>query len=78
MQRSEHRSLFEGETHLKITLMRSHASEKPTNKRTLLAMGLRRPGRSVVLPNHETIWGMIFKLGPIVTVSKAEEVKKKK
>lgn len=72
MQRTEMRELFKDQKMLKITLKRSLISEVPTNKRTLLAMGLRRPGRSVVLPNHDSIWGMIFKLGPIVSVSKVD------
>lgn len=73
MQRTEMREAFKGQEKIKITLLRSLISEKPTNKRTLLAMGLRRPNKSVILPNHDSVWGMIFKVGPMVKVEKVTD-----
>lgn len=76
MRRSDMRGQFEGQEMVKVTLVRSLVGSKPTNKSTVLSMGLRRPGRSVVLPNKDAIWGMIYKLGTYVEVSKVEGEKK--
>jgi large subunit ribosomal protein L30 len=46
-------------SYFKITLIRSASGRLPKHKATLTAMGLRRLGQSVKLPNNGAICGMI-------------------
>ncbi len=63
---------------LRIKVVKSFIGQKPTNKNTLYSMGLRRLGRSVVLPDNECIRGMIHKVKHMITVETVEETPKKK
>lgn len=53
---------------LKVTLVKSTIAVKPALKKTVEAMGLRRPGNVVVLPDNEAVRGMVFKVKHLVTV----------
>ena len=44
---------------LKITLIKSTIGAVPKNKATVEAMGLRKIGKSVEMPNNEATKGMI-------------------
>jgi large subunit ribosomal protein L30 len=60
------------EKKLRITQVRSGIGRKEVQKRTLLALGLRRMNSSVVQPDRPEIRGMIFRVSHLVQV---EEVK---
>lgn len=44
---------------LKVTLVRSTIGRLPKHKKTVEALGLKKTGRSNVLPNNEAVRGMI-------------------
>ncbi len=44
---------------IKVTLYRSTIGRKPMHVRTLAAMGLRKIGQSVVVPENDCTLGMI-------------------
>ncbi len=44
---------------IRVTLKRSMIGRKPKHRRTLAAMGLRRIGQSVELPDNDSVRGMI-------------------
>jgi len=59
---------------LRIKLVKSLIGQKPTNRATILSMGLGKIGSTVDLPNNDCTKGMIHKVKHMVTV---EEVKSK-
>jgi large subunit ribosomal protein L30 len=65
------------EAMLKVTQVRSAIGVKPKARGTLRALGLRRIGRSNVLPDRPEIRGMIRKVSHLVTVEEVEAPKKK-
>ncbi|MBQ8799619.1 MAG: 50S ribosomal protein L30 [Lachnospiraceae bacterium] len=53
---------------LKITLIKSTIGAVPKNKATVEAMGLRKIGKSVEMPNNEATKGMIQQVRHLVKV----------
>ncbi len=53
---------------LKITLTKSLISQKPSIRKTAIALGLKRPNKSVVRKNTPYIRGMIKKISFMVKV----------
>ncbi len=53
---------------VRITLMRSTIGAVPKNRRTIAALGLKRPGNVVELPNNASTWGAIRKVAPYLKV----------
>ncbi len=56
---------------LKITLVKSTIGAVPKNRAIVRSMGLRKIGRSVVLPDNEATRGQIRQVGYLL---KVEEV----
>ena len=57
---------------VKVTLIHSVAHRKPTQRRTVKALGLGKIGSSNVLPDNAATRGAIFKVAHLVSI---EEVK---
>ena len=53
---------------LKITLIKSTIGAVPKNKATVEAMGLRKIGKSVEMPNNDATKGMLQKVRHLVKV----------
>ena len=53
---------------LKITLVKSTIGAVPKNKATVEAMGLKKIGKSVEMPNNEATKGMIQQVRHLVKV----------
>lgn len=58
---------------LVVTQVRSSIGTKPKTRRTLRALGLRRPGQSNDLPDRQEIRGMLSKVSHLVQVEEAGE-----
>ena len=56
---------------LKITLVKSTIGAVPKNKATVESMGLRKIGKSIILPDNEATRGQIRQVGNLL---KVEEV----
>ena len=57
---------------VKVTLIHSVTHRKPTQRRTVKALGLGKIGSSNVLPDNAATRGAIFKVAHLVSI---EEVK---
>lgn len=53
---------------LKITLTKSPIGAVPKNRKTVEAMGLKKPGKSVEMPDNAATRGMIRKVSHMVKV----------
>lgn len=53
---------------LKITLIKSAIGAVPKNKKTVEALGLRKMGKTVEMPDNEAIRGMVRKVNHLVKV----------
>lgn len=53
---------------IRITLKRSPLGRKPTHRRTVAALGLRRINQSVVRPADESVLGMVRSIAHLVDV----------
>ncbi|MCR5451662.1 MAG: 50S ribosomal protein L30 [Lachnospiraceae bacterium] len=53
---------------LKITLVKSPIGAVPKNKKTVEALGLRKVGKTVEMPDNDAIRGMIQKVRHLVSV----------
>ncbi len=53
---------------LKITLVKSTIGAVPKNKATVRAMGLRKIGKSVILPDNDATRGQIRQVGFMLKV----------
>ncbi len=53
---------------LKVTLIKSTIGAVPKNKATVEAMGLRKIGKSVEMPNNDATKGMLQKVRHLVKV----------
>ncbi len=60
------------ENKLKITLVRSLIGAVPRNKKTAISMGLRKIGRSVVLPNNDSTKGQIQQINHLIKVEEVQ------
>jgi len=56
---------------LKITLKKSTIGRKENQKRTAIALGLKKPNQTVVKPDTDIIRGMINRISHLVEVSEA-------
>jgi large subunit ribosomal protein L30 len=61
---------------LKVTLVKSPIGFEKSQGATARAMGLTRLGKTVELPDNESVQGMVFKIQHLVKVEKAEEAAK--
>ena len=61
---------------LKVTLVKSPIGFEKSQGATARAMGLTRLGKTVELPDNESVQGMIFKIKHLVKVQQAEEAAK--
>jgi large subunit ribosomal protein L30 len=57
---------------LKVTLVRSGINRPEGQKRTIWALGLRKMGRSAVLPDNVAVRGMIRSVSHLVKVEAVE------
>jgi large subunit ribosomal protein L30 len=57
---------------LKVTLIRSGINRPEQQKRTILALGLRKMGRSAVVPDNLSVRGMIRQVSHLVKVEAVE------
>jgi len=57
---------------IKVTLVRSGINRPVQHKRTILALGLRKLHRTVVLPDNPAVRGMIRSVVHLVKVEAAE------
>ncbi|MGE3063094.1 MAG: 50S ribosomal protein L30 [bacterium] len=57
---------------LRITLMKSDINFEKTQKRTVKALGLKKPHHTVIKEDNQAIRGMIFKVKHLL---KVEEIK---
>lgn len=53
---------------LKVTLVKSTIGRKPNHRKTVEALGLKKLGRSNVLPNNEATRGMIEQVAYLLKV----------
>ena len=56
---------------LKITLVKSPIGAVPKNRKTVEAMGLRKIGKSVEMPDNGAVRGMIQRVRHLVKVEEA-------
>ena len=56
---------------LKITLVKSVIGAVPKNRATVESMGLRKIGKSVVLPDNDATRGQIRQVGYLLKVEEA-------
>lgn len=57
---------------LKITLVKSTIGAVPKNKATVQAMGLRKIGKSIILPDNAATRGQIRQVGHLLKVEEIE------
>ena len=57
---------------LKITLVKSPIGAVPKNRATVVAMGLTKLNKSILLPDNDVTKGMIQKVGYMLKVEDAE------
>ena len=53
---------------LKITLIKSTIGAVPKNKKTVEALGLRKIGKTVEMPDNDAVRGMIQRVRHLVSV----------
>ncbi len=53
---------------LKITLVKSPIGAVPKNKKTVEALGLRKIGKTVEMPDNDAVRGMIQRVRHLVSV----------
>ena len=53
---------------LRITLVKSAIGAVPKNKKTVEALGLRKTGKTVEMPDNEAVRGMIRKVNHLLKV----------
>lgn len=53
---------------LKVTLVKSVIGRIPKHRKTVEALGLKKPGNSTELPNNEAIRGMISQVSYMLKV----------
>jgi large subunit ribosomal protein L30 len=58
---------------LKITYKKSMIGYAKDQKETVLSLGLRKLGHSVIKPDNPSIRGMIFKVQHLVTVEEVSD-----
>ena len=58
---------------LKITLVKSTIGAVPKNKAIVESMGLRKIGRTIILPDNDATRGKIRQVGHMLKVEEVEE-----
>ena len=58
---------------LKITLVKSTIGAVPKNKAIVESMGLRKIGRTIILPDNDATRGQIRQVGYMLKVEEVEE-----
>ena len=58
---------------LKITLIKSTIGAVPKNKAIVQSMGLRKIGKTIILPDNEATRGQIRLVGHMLKVEEVEE-----
>ena len=58
---------------LKITLVKSTIGAVPKNKAIAESMGLRKIGRTIILPDNDATRGQIRQVGHMLKVEEVEE-----
>ena len=58
---------------LKITLVKSTIGAVPKNKAIVETMGLRKIGRTIILPDNDATRGQIRQVGHMLKVEEVEE-----
>lgn len=53
---------------LKITLVKSTIGAVPKNRKTVESMGLRKIGKSIILPDNDATRGQIRQVGHLLKV----------
>jgi large subunit ribosomal protein L30 len=61
---------------LKVTLVKSPIGFEKSQGATARALGLSRLGKTVELPDNESVQGMVFKIKHLVKVEQAQEAAK--
>jgi len=56
---------------LRVTLIKSAIGYKADQKRTLLALGLRKLHETIEVPDNPAVWGMINKVRHLVRVEES-------
>ena len=56
---------------LKVTLVKSTIGAVPKHKKTVEALGLKKTGKSVILPDNAATRGMIKQVGYMLKVEEA-------
>ena len=56
---------------LKVTLVKSPIGAVPKNRKVVEAMGLRKLGKTVLMPDNDATRGMIKKVGFMLKVEEA-------
>ena len=59
---------------LKITVVKSTIGAVPKNRATVQSMGLRKIGKSIILPDNAATRGQIRQVGHLLKVEEIEEV----
>ncbi|MDE6926228.1 MAG: 50S ribosomal protein L30 [Acetatifactor sp.] len=57
---------------LKITLVKSTIGAVPKNRATVESMGLRKIGKSIILPDNDATRGQIRQVGHLLKVEEIE------
>lgn len=57
---------------LKITLVRSTIGAVPKNRATVESMGLRKIGKSIILPDNDATRGQIRQVSHLIKVEEVE------
>ncbi|MCM1063847.1 MAG: 50S ribosomal protein L30 [Eubacterium sp.] len=57
---------------LKITLVKSTIGAVPKNRATVESMGLRKIGKSIILPDNDATRGQIRQVGHLLKVEEVE------
>lgn len=58
--------------HLKVTLVRSTIGNKPINRRTVQALGLKKISSSNILPDNPSVRGMLHQVKHLVKFEEIE------
>ena len=56
---------------LKVTLVKSTIGAIPKQRATVEALGLKKIGKTVELPNHDAVKGMVWHVRHLVKVEEA-------
>ena len=58
--------------HIRVTQVRSVAGRKPGQRETLIGLGLNKIGRSRVLPDTQSVRGMVRKVAHLLRIDQGD------